>query len=159
VGAHALFDKGRLVAVGVLSKNAKELSYGSRLRLVGSEGSMPPSEGIPLSTSPLALNMSEGISRKWLEPWPCTGPLSDIPYSIYPRAAVEPWSRASFRTVEVCSELGARGSFTWKCPSVSLPSRPLGCVFLGGNQKWHDSGRRGRRLSSKRLTCACMCGF
>jgi hypothetical protein len=42
---------------------------------------MPPPEGIPLLTSPLALNMSEGVLRKWLELWPCTGPLSDIPYS------------------------------------------------------------------------------
>jgi hypothetical protein len=44
---------------------------------------MPPSEGIPLSTSPLASNMSEGVSRKWLDPWPHTGPLSDISYSVY----------------------------------------------------------------------------
>jgi hypothetical protein len=73
---------------------------------------MPPSEGIPLLTSPLALNMSEGVSRKWLEPWPCMGPLSDIPYSAYSRAAIEPWSRASFRTLEVYSGLGACGSFT-----------------------------------------------
>jgi hypothetical protein len=111
VGARALFDRGRLVAVEALSKSAKELSYGSRLCLVGFEGSMPPSEGIPLSTSPLALNMSEGISRKWLEPWPCMGLLSDIPYSVYSRAAVEPRSRASFRTLEVYSRLRARGSF------------------------------------------------
>jgi hypothetical protein len=132
VGARALFDRGRLVVAEALSKSAKELSYGSRLRLVGSEGSMPPSEEIPLSTSPLASNMSKGILRKWLEPWPCMGLLSDIPYSVYSRAAVEPQSRASFRTLEIYSGLGARGSFTWKCPSVSLPSRPLGCVFLEG---------------------------
>jgi hypothetical protein len=90
---------------------------------------MPPSEGIPLSISPLTSNTSEGVSRKWLKPWPCTGPLSDIPYSVYSRAAVEPPSRASFRTLEVYSELGARGSFAWKCPSVGLPFRPLGASF------------------------------
>jgi hypothetical protein len=83
VGAHAPFDRGRLAAAEALSKSAKELSYGSRVRLVGSEGSMPPFEGIPLSTCPLASNMSEGILRKWLEPWPYMGPLSDIPYSVY----------------------------------------------------------------------------
>jgi hypothetical protein len=33
--------------------------------------------------------MSEGISRKWLEP-------SVIPNSVYSRAAVEPRSRANF---------------------------------------------------------------
>jgi hypothetical protein len=127
--------------------------------LIGSKGSMPPSEGISSSTSPLASNMSEGISRKWLEPWPCTGPLLDIPYFVYLRAAVEPWLRASFRTLKVYSGLGAHGSFAWKCPSVSLPSRPSGCVFLGGKQNRHGSGRRGRRLSSERSTRACTRGF
>jgi hypothetical protein len=111
VGARAPFDRGRLAAAEVLSKSAKELSYGSRLCLIGSEDSMPPSEGILPSTSPLALNMCEGISRMRLEPRPCTGPLSDIPYSIYSRAAVEPWPRASFRSLEVYSGLEARGSF------------------------------------------------
>jgi hypothetical protein len=158
-GSPCPFDRGRLAAAEALSKSAKELSYGSRLYLVGSEGSMPPSEGIPLSTSPLASNMSEGILRKWFKPWPCTGPLSDIPYSVYSRAAVKPRSRASFRTLEVYSGLEARGSFAWKCLSISLPSRSLGCVFLGGKQKRRGSGRRGRRLSSGRLTHACMRGF
>jgi hypothetical protein len=132
VGARAPFDRGRLVAAEVLSKSAKELSHGSRLCLVGFEGSMPPPEGIPMSTSPLASNMSKGVLRKWLEPWPCMGPLLDIPYSVYSRAAVEPRSRASFRSLEVYRGLGARCSFAWKCPSIGLPSRPLGCVFLGG---------------------------
>jgi hypothetical protein len=111
VGARAPFDRGRLAAMEGLSKSAKELSYGSQLHSVGAEGSMPPSEGIPLSTSPLASNMSEGISRKWLEPWPHTGPLSDIPYSVYSREAIEPRSRASFRTLEIYSGFRARGSF------------------------------------------------
>jgi hypothetical protein len=62
-------------------------------------------------TSPLASNMSEGISRMRLEPWPCSGPLSDISYSIYSRAVVEPWLRASFRSLEVYSGLRAHGSF------------------------------------------------
>jgi hypothetical protein len=92
---------------------------------------MPPSKGIPPSTSPLALNMSKGFSRKQLEPWPCMGPLSVITNSVYSRAAVEPRSRASFQTLEVCSGLRARGSFAWKCPSVSFPFYLLGCVFLG----------------------------
>jgi hypothetical protein len=134
VGACASFDRGRLPAAEELSKSAKELSCGSRLRLIGSEGSMPLSEGIPPSTSPLASNMSEGISRKWLEPWPCTGMPSVIPNSVYSRAAVEPWSRASFRTLEIQSRLGARGSFTWKSPPMSILSRPLGHVFLGRKQ-------------------------
>jgi hypothetical protein len=72
---------------------------------------MPPSEGIPPLITPLASNMSEGISRKWLEPWPCTGTSSVIPDSVYLRAAVEPWWRASFRSLEVHSELGACCSF------------------------------------------------
>jgi hypothetical protein len=92
---------------------------------------MPPFEGIPPPTSPLASTMFEGISRKWLEPWPCMGPPSVIPNSVYSRAAVEPWSRASFRTLKVRSGLGARGSFAWKSPPVSILSRPLGRVFLG----------------------------
>jgi hypothetical protein len=157
-GSPAPFDRGWLAAAEALSKSVKELSYGSWLRLIGSEGSMPPSEGIPPSTSPLALNMSEGILRMRLEPWPCTGPLSDIPYSIYSRAAVVPWSRASFRSLEVYSGLGARGSFVWKCPSVSRPPRPFGCVFLGRKRKRRGSVRRGRRLASERLTHACMRG-
>jgi hypothetical protein len=111
VGAHAPFDRGRLAATEALSKSVKDLSYGSQLRSVGAEGSMPPFEGIPLLTSPLASNMSKGISRKCLEPWPCMGPLSDIPYSVYSRVAVEPRSRASFQTLEVYSGLEARGSF------------------------------------------------
>jgi hypothetical protein len=101
VGAHAPFDRGRLAAAEALSKSAKELSCGSQLRSMGSEGSMPPSEGIPPSTSPLASNMFEGVSRKRLEPWPCMGLLLDIPNSGYSRAAIEPWSRASFQTLEV----------------------------------------------------------
>jgi hypothetical protein len=96
---------------------------------MGSEGSMPPFEGIPPPTSPLASNMFEGISRKQLKPWRYTGPLSVIPNSVYSRAAIEPQSRASFRTLEVCSGLGACGSFTWKCPFVTFPSRPLGASF------------------------------
>jgi hypothetical protein len=66
---------------------------------MGSEGSMPPSEGIPPLTSPLASNMFEVILRKQLKPWPCMGPPSVIPNSVYSRAAVEPWS--SFQTLEV----------------------------------------------------------
>jgi hypothetical protein len=94
-----------------LSKSAKELSCGSQLCSIGSEGSMPPSKGIPPSTSHLASNMSEGILRKWLEPWTRTGPPSVIPNSVYSRAAVEPWSRASFLTLEIESGLRACGSF------------------------------------------------
>jgi hypothetical protein len=96
VGAHAPFDRGRLAAAEALCKSAKELSCRSRLRSMGSEGSMPPSEGIQPPTSPLASNMSKGVLRKRLEPWPCTGPPSVIPNSVYSRAAVEPWLRASF---------------------------------------------------------------
>jgi hypothetical protein len=51
---------------------------------------MPPAEGIPPSTSPLASNMIEGISKKWLEPWPSMGTPSLIPNSVYSRAAVKP---------------------------------------------------------------------
>jgi hypothetical protein len=58
VGARAPFDRGRLVAVEALSKGAKELSHGSQLRLVGSEGSMAPPKGISLPTSLLASNLS-----------------------------------------------------------------------------------------------------
>jgi hypothetical protein len=39
---------------------------------------MPPSEGIPPSTSPLASNTSGGASREWLEPWPCMGASSVV---------------------------------------------------------------------------------
>jgi hypothetical protein len=52
---------------------------------------MPPPEGIPSSTSPLASNASEGALRKWLELGPRTGSLLDVPYSVYLRAAVEPF--------------------------------------------------------------------
>jgi hypothetical protein len=43
---------------------------------------MPPSEGIPLSTSLLASNTSGGASREWLEPWPCTGVSLVVPDSV-----------------------------------------------------------------------------
>jgi hypothetical protein len=42
---------------------------------------MPPSEGIPPSTSLLALNTSRGASRAWLEPWPYTGMSLVVPDS------------------------------------------------------------------------------
>jgi hypothetical protein len=42
---------------------------------------MPPSEGIPLSTSLLASNTSGGASRAWLEPWPCMGASLVVPDS------------------------------------------------------------------------------
>jgi hypothetical protein len=159
VGARAPSDRGRLVATEVLSKSAKELSCGSRLCSIGSEGSLPPSEGIPPSTSLLASNMSEGVLRKWLKPWPCTGMSSVIPDSVYSRAAIEPRSRASFRSLEVHSGLRVRCSFAWKFPSVSLPSHSLGCVFLGGEQERRGSGRHGRRLASEQLTRAYVHGF
>jgi hypothetical protein len=65
-----------------LSKNAKEQSCGSRFPTIGSKGSMPPSEGIPPSTSLLASNTSEGASREWLEPWPCMGTSLVVPDSV-----------------------------------------------------------------------------
>jgi hypothetical protein len=56
---------------------------------------MPPSEGIPPSTPPLASNMFEVVSRKWLEPWPCTGTSSVIHDSVLlegsRRTLVEGW--------------------------------------------------------------------
>jgi hypothetical protein len=140
VGAHAPFDRGQLVAAEALSKGAKELSHGSWLRLIGFEGSTPSPEGIPLSTSPLASNTSKGISRKWLEPWPYMGPLLDIPYFVYSREAVEPRSRASFRSLVVYSGLKARSSIAWKCSSVGLPFGLLGHIFLGGERERRDSG-------------------
>jgi hypothetical protein len=45
------------------SKNVKEYLCGSRLHAIGSEGSMPPSKGIPSSTSLLASNTSRGLER------------------------------------------------------------------------------------------------
>jgi hypothetical protein len=158
VGARAPFDRGRLATAGELSKMQGLVVWISAPYgwCRGLDASL---QGIPLSTSPLSLNTFEGVSRKWLEPWPCMGPLSDVPYSVYSRAVVEPPLRAGFRTLVAHSGLEARGSFAWKCPSVGLPSRPLGCIFLGGKQKWRGSGRRGRRLPSERLTHALICGF
>jgi hypothetical protein len=43
---------------------------------------MPPSEGIPPSTSLLASNTSGGTSRDWLEPWPCMGASLVVPDSV-----------------------------------------------------------------------------
>jgi hypothetical protein len=43
---------------------------------------MPPSEGIPPSTSLLALNTSRGVLREWLEPWPCMGMSPVVPDSV-----------------------------------------------------------------------------
>jgi hypothetical protein len=45
--------------------------------------------------------MSEGVSRKRLDPWPSMGLPLVIPNSGYSRAAVESRSRASFQTLEV----------------------------------------------------------
>jgi hypothetical protein len=43
---------------------------------------MPPSEGIPPSTSLLASNTSGGVSREWLKPWPCLGMSLVVPDSV-----------------------------------------------------------------------------
>jgi hypothetical protein len=43
---------------------------------------MPPSEGIPPSSSLLASNTSGDVSRAWLEPWPCTGASLVVPDSV-----------------------------------------------------------------------------
>jgi hypothetical protein len=43
---------------------------------------MPPSEGIPPSTSLLASNTSGGASREWLEPCPCMGTSPVVPDSV-----------------------------------------------------------------------------
>jgi hypothetical protein len=43
---------------------------------------MPLSEGIPSSTSLLALNTSGGASRAWLESWPCMGASLVVPDSV-----------------------------------------------------------------------------
>jgi hypothetical protein len=43
---------------------------------------MPPSKGIPPSTSLLASNTSGGVSREWLETWPCMDTPPVVPDSI-----------------------------------------------------------------------------
>jgi hypothetical protein len=103
---------------------------------------MPSSKGIPPLTSHLASNTSEGVSRKWLEPWPCTGMSLVVLDSVYSRAAVEPWLRASFRSLKVYSGLEARYPFAWRCSSVGPPSGMLGRVFLRGERERRGSGRR-----------------
>jgi hypothetical protein len=43
---------------------------------------MPPSKGIPPLASLLASNTSRGISREWLEPWPCMDTSPVFPDSV-----------------------------------------------------------------------------
>jgi hypothetical protein len=54
VDARALFDKGRLVARGALQKYLQVICW-TRTHLIGSEGSVPPFDGIPLQTVPAGL--------------------------------------------------------------------------------------------------------
>jgi hypothetical protein len=54
VDARAPFDKGRLVAQGTLQKYLQVICR-TRTHSIGSEGSMPPSGGIPLQIVPAGL--------------------------------------------------------------------------------------------------------
>jgi hypothetical protein len=57
---------------------------------------MPPSEGIPPSTSLLASNTSGGASRAWLEPWPCMGVSLVVPDSATRGQLLNPGRRPAF---------------------------------------------------------------
>jgi hypothetical protein len=91
VDARAPFDKGRLVA----QMRAPKVPAGDlpdRSRLIGSEGSMPPSDGIPLQNRSCGSRKCPRVPR---ERSPSLGHVSDVP-RVIPRsacseAAVEPF--------------------------------------------------------------------
>jgi hypothetical protein len=57
---------------------------------------MPLSEGIPPSTSLLALNTSRGVLREWLEPWPCMDMSPVVPNSVTRGQLSNPGRRLAF---------------------------------------------------------------
>jgi hypothetical protein len=95
VDAHAPFDKGRLVA----QRRAPKVPAGDLLdpvRLIGSEGSMPPSDGILLQNRSC---WSQKCPRVPRERSSSLGHVSDVP-RVIPRsacseAAVEPFGGQS----------------------------------------------------------------
>jgi hypothetical protein len=62
VDARAPFDKGRLVPRGALQKYLQVICW-TRTHSIGSEGSMPPSSGIPLQIIPAGLGNVLGYLR------------------------------------------------------------------------------------------------
>jgi hypothetical protein len=90
VDARAPFDKGRLVARGALQKYLQVICR-TRSRLIGYEGSMPPSDGVPLQNRS---RWSRKCPRVPRERSPSLGHVSDIPRviprSVCSETAVEP---------------------------------------------------------------------
>jgi hypothetical protein len=98
VDALAPFDKGRLVARGTLQKYLQVICQ-TRSRLIRSDGSMPPSDGILLQNRSY---WSQKCPRVPQERSPSLGHVSDVPRAIARSAcsgaAVEPFGGASLRT-------------------------------------------------------------
>jgi hypothetical protein len=108
---------------------------------------MPPSEGIPPSTSLLASNTSWGASRAWLELWPCMGASPVIPDSVTRGQLSNPGRGPAFDPSRFIS-----GSEPVTHPSGNIRPRilllpVLGASFQEGKRDRRGSGRRGATVT------------
>jgi hypothetical protein len=115
---------------------------------------MPPSEGIPPSTSLLASNTSGGVSREWLEPWPCVGMSPVVPDSVTRGQLSNPGRGLAFDPSRfiVGSEPiihSSRNVCLW------IPFRPIGArLFRSRGESGVVVGGVARQLRSERRTHA-----
>lgn len=111
--------------LAVPSKDAYEVSCGSWVHLIGPEGLLPPSVGIPLLLTPYeTLNTFAGASsylKLELRPW--TGAPTFVPDLGCSRAAVEPLLELAFDPSRLRGglELDALSLFAWKTPPALTP--------------------------------------
>jgi hypothetical protein len=116
---------------------------------------MPPSEGIPPSTSLLASNTSRGISREWLEPWPCMDTSLVVPDSVTQGQLSNPGRGSAFDPLRFIV-----GFEPVIHSSGHVRFRPVGArLFWSRSESGTVVGDVARRLQNKRRTCALTRGF
>jgi hypothetical protein len=108
---------------------------------------MPLSEGIPPSTSLLALNTSGGVSRAWLEPWPCMGASLVVPDSATRGQLSNPSRGPAFDPSRFISGLEPVTHAFGNIRLWILLLLVLGASFQEGKRDRRGSGRRGATIT------------
>jgi hypothetical protein len=120
---------------------------------------MPPSEGIPPSTSLLASNTSGDVSREWLEPWPCMGTSLVVSNSITRGQLSNPSQGPAFDPSRFI--VGSKPVIHLSGNvRLRIPFWPVGArLFRRRGENSAAVGGVARQLQSERRTCALTRGF